>query len=67
MFRTLVVFEIKKMPEILGVNASGGVTSRKSIGWSICGLVFSCWELNHVIFLKLRKKDLLAKLCKFTE
>ena len=23
-----------------------------------CALVFGCWELKHVIFLKLRKKEL---------
>jgi hypothetical protein len=34
---------------------------------SICPLVFDCWELSHVIFLKLRKKELLAKLKKFTK
>ena len=34
---------------------------------STCVLVFGCWELNHVIFLKLRKKELLAKLCKFAK
>jgi hypothetical protein len=34
---------------------------------STCGLVFSCWELSHVIFLMLRKKELLAKLSKFTK
>ena len=30
-------------------------------------LVFGCWKLSHVIFLKLRKKELLAKLSKFTK
>ena len=34
---------------------------------SKCGLVFGCWELSHVIFLMLRKKELLAKLTKFTK
>ena len=34
---------------------------------STCLLVFFCWELSHVIFLKLRKKELLAKLKKFTK
>ena len=29
---------------------------------STCPLVFGCWELGHVIFLMLRKKELLAKL-----
>ena len=33
---------------------------------SISALVFGCWELSHVIFLMLRKKELLAKLNKFT-
>ena len=33
---------------------------------STCPLVFGCCELSHVIFLKLRKKKLLAKLSKFT-
>ena len=32
-----------------------------------CPLVFGCWELSHVIFLMLRKKQLLAKLGKFTK
>ena len=26
-----------------------------------CALVLGCWELSHVIFLMLRKKELLAK------
>ena len=29
--------------------------------------VLYMWELSHVIFLKLRKKELLAKLNKFTK
>ena len=33
---------------------------------STCPIVFDFWELSHVIFLKLRKKQLLAKLSKFT-
>ena len=33
---------------------------------TLCSLVFGCWELSHVIFLKLRKKELLAK-CIFTK
>ena len=32
---------------------------------STCPLVLGCWELSHVIFLKLSKKELLAKLSKF--
>ena len=38
-----------------------------SLGSSTCPLVFGCCELSHVIFLKLRKKELLAKLSKFTK
>ena len=34
---------------------------------STCPLLFGCCELSHVIFLKLRKKELLAKLSKFTK
>ena len=34
---------------------------------STCVLVLGCWGLNHLIFLKLRKKNLRAKLCKFTK
>ena len=34
---------------------------------STCPLVFGFWELSHVIFLKLRKKKLPAKLSKFTK
>jgi hypothetical protein len=34
---------------------------------STCPLVLGCWELSHVIFLMLRKKELLAKLSKFTK
>ena len=34
---------------------------------STCFLVLGFWELNHVTFTKLRKKELLAKLCKFTK
>ena len=34
---------------------------------STCVLVFACWEFNHLIFLKLRKKELLADLRKFTK
>ena len=33
---------------------------------STCALVFGCWELSHVIFLMLRKKELLAKPSKMT-
>ena len=32
-----------------------------------CPLAFGCCELSHVIFLKLRKKELLAKVSKFTK
>ena len=35
--------------------------------WGMFGLVFCCWKLSHVIFLKLRKKKLLSKLSKFTK
>ena len=34
---------------------------------SPCALVLGCWELSHVIFLMLRKKELHAKVSKFTE
>ena len=34
---------------------------------STCPLVFGCWVLSHVIFLMLRKKELLVKLSKFTK
>ena len=34
---------------------------------STCPLVFECCKLSYVIFLKLRKKELLAKLSKFTK
>ena len=34
----------------------------RTVRWSTC--LFSCWLLNHAIHLKLRKKSLLAKLCK---
>ena len=34
---------------------------------STCPLAFGCWELSYVIFLMLRKKEPLAKLCKFTK
>ena len=34
---------------------------------STCPLVFGSWELSHVIFLMLRKKNLLGKLSKFTK
>ena len=42
------------------------------INWSRCStcplaLVFGCCELSHVIFLKLRKKELLGKLRKFSK
>ena len=37
------------------------------LGCSTCPLVFGCWELSHVTFLMLRKKELLAKLSKFTK
>ena len=35
------------------------ITNR--IRCSTCPLVFGCWELSHVIFLMLRKKELLAQ------
>ena len=38
----------------------------KRLGCSTCVLVFGSWELSHVIFLKLSKKELLAK-SKFTK
>ena len=34
---------------------------------STCPLVFGCWKLSHVIFLMLRKKELIAKLSKSTQ
>ena len=34
---------------------------------STCTLVFGCCELSHVIFLKLRKKELLAKWSKLSK
>ena len=34
---------------------------------STCPLVCGSWELSHVIFLKLREKELLTKLSKFTK
>ena len=34
--------------------------------YSTCPLVLGCWELSQMIFLKLRRKVLLAKLSKFT-
>ena len=39
--------------------------SRRSLRCSTCPLDFGCWELSHVIFLKLRMKELLAKPSKF--
>ena len=36
-----------------------------TLRFSKCPLGFGCWELSHVIFLMLRKKELLAKLSKF--
>ena len=36
-------------------------------GCSTCPLVFGFWELSHVIYLMLRKKELLAKVSKFTK
>ena len=35
--------------------------------WSTCVLVFCCWPLEHVIYLKPRKKLILAKLSKCTK
>ena len=35
------------------------------LGCSTSGLVLDCWLLSHVIYLKLRKKKLFAKLSKF--
>ena len=34
--------------------------------WSTCLLVFGSWLLDHMIYLKLRKEELCAKLSKFT-
>ena len=34
---------------------------------STCPLVLGCWELRYVNFLMLKKKELLAKLSKFTK
>ena len=34
---------------------------------STCPLHFGCWELSHMIFLMLKKKELLAMLTKFTK
>ena len=36
--------------------------SNNPLWCSKCALVFDCLEMSHVIFLKLRKKKLLAKL-----
>ena len=38
-----------------------------SIRCTTCPLVFGCWELSHMMFPKLRKKELLAMLSKFTK
>ena len=38
-----------------------------SLWSSTCYLVFDCWELSHIIFFKLRKKELLTKLSTFTK
>ena len=46
---------------------SGKKYKERSLRCSTCPLVFDCWELSHVIFLMLRKKELLAKLSKFTK
>ena len=35
--------------------------SIKCIRCSTCSLVFGCWKLSHVIFLKLSKKELFAE------
>ena len=37
---------------------------RLGLWWSTCPLVFDCWLLHHVIYLRLRMKWLLAKLRK---
>ena len=39
--------------------------SQTGLWSSTCGLVFGCWELSHVFFFMLRKKELNAKICKF--
>ena len=38
-----------------------------SLRWSTCVLVYFSWLLDHVIYLKLRKKEIMAKLSKFTK
>ena len=55
-FLLLLFFEITKKLQVA-----------KSYRCSTCGLVLGCWRLNHVIFLKLKKKERLAKLSKFTK
>jgi hypothetical protein len=47
-------------------NASK-INLKKIISTEVCPLVFGCCELSHVIFLNLRKKELLGKLSKFTK
>ena len=34
--------------------------------YSTCALVFGCWELSHMIFIMLRKRELFVRLSKFT-
>ena len=63
----------KSVNQLLGISkAEPGFESNLArhyccLWCSTCPLVFGCWELSHVIFLVLRKKELLAKLSKFTK
>ena len=47
-------------------SSRADLTSAFSLWFSTCLLVLGCWEMSHMIFLMLRKKELLVKLSKFT-
>ena len=53
------------VPELLDLWGSlNNDVDKRRLECSTCPRGFGCWELSHVIFLMLRKKELLAKLSK---
>ena len=53
--------KINLSPNVSSCFKSGQTKMLYSLYMYTCPLVFGCWELSHVIFLKLRKRELLAK------
>ena len=57
----------KELVQLIALIRAYLLTSLRTLKSTTSVLVYCCCELSHVIFLKLRKKDMLAKLSNFTK